>query len=440
MRQTIYQMVLLLLLVSCKDEQESLFDKSSDERAAEAIASLKSELVRPANGWKVKYRPESQSGSFWVLMKFNENNEVTIKSDLAQNNSEFFEQTITYRIDNSLGLELILESYSFFSFLFEQDQATFQAEYEFNYASKMPDNSLVFVSKTDFSDRTTLIFQEASANDEALLGKNISANILKFPSSARIAFDQRNVAVYLTLDNVRRTANFNYVSLKTSLQTGQPVSVFTGYYLQGDSIVFDQPLDVNFNGARVYVKSLLLQNFQEVPTNICPTPSTGALYSGRTSLNEPVIMETSLFEYGGAGFRTVAQIYAGPVNFIFNSDGQSVGNTIRADITGALYFVIYNNLNGLNAMGFLVENPDGSTAIIVKDYTATWTGNMVQYTFAQTFRIFGTVHPDVNINNITKYLDLLTEGGKTYAYRVSNYFFELYNPCSGYRFYVQIID
>src|SRR5690606_24032265 len=144
---------------------------------------------------------------YWVLMDFDEDNRVTIKSDLPQNDEEFFEQTITYRIDNSLGLELVLESYSFFSFLFEQDQATFLAEYEFNYANKTPQGELVFVSKTDPPPATTLLFEEAEASDEALLGQSISVNLHKFPLSNRIVFANRNVAVYLSLDLLRRTAS-----------------------------------------------------------------------------------------------------------------------------------------------------------------------------------------------------------------------------------------
>src|SRR5690606_3310169 len=109
--------------------------------------NLKSDLI--ANPWKMKYTPDETAGSFWVLLNFNDDNTVTIKSDLGANDGEFFEQTLTYRIDSSLGLELIFETYSFFSFLFELDQATFPAEYEFNYVNKTPDNALVFLSKSD---------------------------------------------------------------------------------------------------------------------------------------------------------------------------------------------------------------------------------------------------------------------------------------------------
>ncbi len=431
---------LLLVLVSCKDDEQRIFDKPADERSAEAIAELKSELTRPPFGWKIKYQPENETGSYWVLLKFENNNEVRIQSDLPQNDGEFFDQTITYRIDSSLGLELIFESYSFFSYLFEQEQATLLAEYEFNYASKTPNNELVFVSKTDPAPRTTILFQEASEADVALLGQAISPNLQKFPSSCRLSYNSRNAAVYFSLDHLRRVAAFNWVSLKSDEAVGQAVNVLTGYYLRGDSIVFEQPLDVTFNGARVYIKSLLLTTIEETPVNICPEPSTAPIYNGLTSLNEGIRIETSLYDNAGAAFRTTADIYAAPVDYMFNENGMSMGAQVRSDIVGADWFLVYNNSGGLNAMGFLVENPDGSTAIVVKEYTATYDGNVIEFTFADDVTIFRPLDPRTNVANVQNYLDLITAGGKTYAYRVNQYFFQLYNPCSGWRYYVQIIQ
>ncbi len=432
--------LLILIVFSCKEETDPVFDKPADVRAEEAIAALKAELVRPTNGWRVRYKPESESGAYWVLMDFNENNEVTIKSDLPQNDEEFFEQTITYRIDSSLGLELILESYSFFSFLFEQDQATFLAEYEFKYANKTPQGELVFVSKTDPPPATILLFEEASSNDEVLLGQSISGNLQKFPTSNRIVYANRNVAVYVSIDNLRRTASFNYVALKTNQASGQAVNLTTGFILQGDAIVFDTPLDVTFNGSQVLIESISFTDIGEVPIDICPEPSTAPFYEGFTSSNEPVTLETSLYDNGGAAFKTTADIYAAPVQLIFGEDGFSRYNQILSDVAGAIYFVVYNNYNGLNAMGFLVENPDGTTAIVVREYTATFDGNAMTLEFEGDFNVFGTLHPQTNVANIQTYLDLLTEGGKTYAYRVNQFYFQLYNPCSGWRFFVQIIE
>ena len=48
-RITYLALVLLASLVSCEDDDINLFEKSADERAADAIATLKQDLVAPAN-------------------------------------------------------------------------------------------------------------------------------------------------------------------------------------------------------------------------------------------------------------------------------------------------------------------------------------------------------------------------------------------------------
>ena len=63
MKNTIYlALVLLTLLSSCEDEDINLFEKSADERAADAIATLKQDLVAPPNGWLVRYKPQEGAG------------------------------------------------------------------------------------------------------------------------------------------------------------------------------------------------------------------------------------------------------------------------------------------------------------------------------------------------------------------------------------------
>jgi hypothetical protein len=440
MRKGIYIVwLLIIVLTSCKDDDINLFDKSADERVADAIAALKDDLTDPAHGWKVKYKPESGSGSFWVFMKFQEDNKLIIETDLGSNSGEFFQDTITYRIDSSLGLELIVESYSFFSFLFEQDQATFGAEYEFNYVNKTPDGELVFSSKSDFSSPTVLLFEEADQNEaDAVLAKTLSTNLNQFTSSARINYIDKDLAIFLSMDPFKRTAAFNYISKKTNLLQGQALNHFTGYILRSDSIVFEKPLIASFNGNSVNLKGLLLNDFGEITVNVCPAPTTEPLYKGLTSSGDKITFETSLFNYDGAEFKDREDIYYGSIFNIFDENGQRVSDKIQEDIAGAVAMLIYNNYQSFNAIGFFIENPDGSTAIAVREHTATFTGNVVELTFASDITLIRTT--SANVNNIDIYLDLMTEGGKTYIYKINENFYELYNPCSGWRFVFEALN
>jgi hypothetical protein len=444
----------IMLMVSCDDDDINVFDKTADERAAEAIAALKADLVAPPHGWKVSYKPVDNGGSYFVFMTFDANNKVTIETDLGASNGEFQQQTISYRIDNSLGLELIFENYSFFSFLFEQEQATFGAEYEFNYINKTPDNALVFNSKTDIGERSIVLFQEAAQNEKSFLAKTVSLNLDRFgeplnffasSSSVRIAYTDKDLAVYFSIDAFRRIAEFNFISPKTSTATGRALNHTTGYTLRRDSIVFDAPLQTVFNGSSIILRRLYLGALSETTVNYCTgVDTTAPVFSGVTSANDNFNMETTLFNNAGAAFRTDAEIYIADVQNVINNNGERAATQITADISGALVLVIYNNYaisatERLNAAGFLIQNDNETTSIAVHKYTSTFAGNAVELVFEPDITYVRNPDPGTtaDVSKMMTYLNLLMQGGKAYIYKLDDQFYEFYNPCSGWSFAFQ---
>ena len=106
-------LILIMGIASCsQDEGEKL--APAEVRVDQAISDLKSELIGPSKGWKLEYQPTNESGVYFMIMDFSEDGLVNIKSDAAENDEEFFDHTIPWRIDNALGLELILETYGIF--------------------------------------------------------------------------------------------------------------------------------------------------------------------------------------------------------------------------------------------------------------------------------------------------------------------------------------
>jgi hypothetical protein len=444
----------IILLVSCDDDNINVFDKTADERAAEAIAALKANLIAPPHGWKVSYRPVDNGGSYFVFMTFDANNKVTIETDLGANNGEFQQQTIGYRIDNSLGLELIFENYSFFSFLFEQEQATFGAEYEFNYVNKTPDNALVFNSKTDIGQRSIILFREAAQNEKSFLAKSMSLNLDKFgeplnffgsSSSVRIAYTDKDLAVYFSIDAFRRIIEFNFISPTSNTATGRALNHSTGYTLRRDSIVFDRPLQTVFNGSSIILRRLYLGALSETTVNYCTgVNATAPVFSGVTSANDNFNMETTLFNNAGAALRTDAEIYIADVQNIVTNNGERAATQITQDIKGALVMVIYNNYaisatERLNAVGFLIQNDDETTSIAVQKYTSTFAGNAVELVFDPTITYVRNPNTTADVSKMQIYLDLLMQGGKAYIYKLDDQFYELYNPCSRWSFAFQKI-
>lgn len=427
--------MLLIVLTSCEDDI-NMFEKSADERTAEAIANMKNELASPANGWRLKYRPENSSGSYYVLLTFDNDDQVTIKTDLGANNGEFFQQTTTYRIDSSLGLELIMESYCFFSYLFEQEQATFGAEFEFNYLRKTDDGNLVFESKTDVVDKTILVFEPATVSDQTnLLGidlstkiNEVSADLDNFTSSFKLIYDDRNVVFYVSIDEFRRTINFKSATRKNNLDFTE-VNFTSPYVLKKDSIVFDTPLVRTLLGNNISIKSIYFDDLNDGTLNVCASPIAIHSLEGVTSANDDVRLETSLFDASGGRFFQNGDFFVASIDRVF-INGQSVWQQIQQDIHGALAMQLYYNNQGFYALGFVIQNDNGSITFALREFTATLTDNKVVFDFAPDVTIYGEQNTDANVNNVNIYLDLLTQGDNTYVFQYSPEIYEFHNPCT----------
>ena len=447
MRKAFYILwILVIAITSCKDDDDvAIFEKSADERATEAIANLKQELVSPANGWRIKYRPESGSGSFYVLMNFNQDNTVNIKSDVGYNDGEFFDATVTYRIDNSLGLELIIESYSFFSFLIEEQQGSFPAEYEFNFVNKTPDDALVFNSKTDLGTPTILLFEPASPTDISLLGPTVSTNIStmaddfdKFTASLSLTFENRDLVLYFALDDFRRTLSITAASRKVNTQITQDLNFSSPYTFTGDSLVMDQRFTANVLSNSISMKSIKFSTLTESSLMICAEPITLHSYTGTTSANDKIILSTGLLDASGKNFAQSSDFFIAPNENIFNN-GFRVIQQIQQDISGALAMQLYYNYNDgsgtpFNAIGFLIQNPDATTTFALREFTPTLTANHIVFNFAPEISVFGNQNTPANIDNVNIYLEALTQGDNTYVFEYSDNLYEFYNPCTGWSF------
>jgi len=191
-----------------------------------------------------------------MLLAFTDK-DVTIQSDVVANDGFFFEQTIPYRIDNALGLELILETFGAFHYLFDLDQATFGAEFEFIFKEKDGDN-LIFESKTDLSNPTILTFEPASSDDENSFSREIAANLDAFSTVSpqalvavapqqQIILEDRNISVFWSLDTQKRNITSQFAAEGTDIEDvlmngGILLNHSSGYALLDGFMVLQEPL------------------------------------------------------------------------------------------------------------------------------------------------------------------------------------------------------
>lgn len=439
-----YLSIYFIFFTSCKDDDINVFDKTADERVAEAIALLKADLVAPPEGWRVKYRPVEGTGSYYILMKFHDNDKVTIKTDFGANEGEFYEQTIGYRIDSSMGLELILENYSFFSYLFELNQASFGGEFEFNFVNRTPDNALVFSSKSDFSTPTILLLEHAASSDENLLGRNLAVNLHtmsedldRFSTSVKLTYLEKDLVFYLSLDVTQRIATFNLATRKSNPDAKQSLNISAPYFLEGNSLVLETPVSTTVTGTTEQVNSITLNTLGETSLNVCAEPFTVHTYTGNVA-SSPVVLETTIADLAGATFADLSQIYVAPLNNI-RRNGLPLVNEITTDVLGAVQMNLYYGLrlrdgHILYGIGFAIINKNGSVTFALREFTPVLEGNRITFNFAPDYTLYEEPETDADVSNIDKYLNALTEGDNTFVYKYSSELFEFNNPCTGWSF------
>ncbi|WP_420580977.1 DUF4302 domain-containing protein [Reichenbachiella sp.] len=330
--------VILFLIASCSNEIDKITPPA--ERSMAAISELQSELIAPANGWVLNYQPTAESGLFYILLNFNEDGSVHIESDVPGDEDYFFDQTINYRIDTKLSLEMIFETYGVFHFLFEQNASTFGAEFEFIYLGKEGEN-LLFASKSDNSgDQTVITLIPASANAGDVFSRELSKNMLAYDTisslfvgtTQQIALADQNISLFWSIGldqrsiNLRSAAvgltNADIVSNNNSVLLDQT----SGYGFFDGKLVLTDPFSFSLAGKSYSFSEISLTNFSETGSPMCTGGSTmSPVYTGSATGLGAATMYKTLFDTKGLDFKPMEDSpYSVNVFFVADANGFSL--------------------------------------------------------------------------------------------------------------------
>lgn len=464
---TKFQLLLVLFfcltIISCQDDNDDL--PSVEERVSEAIDDLQDELTDPLNGWRLDYQPRPDAGFFYILLDFDEDGTVTISSDVADNDGEFFEQTIPYRIDNAQGLELILETYAVFHYLFELEQANFGAEFEFIFSEKEGDN-LVFESKSDVgADRTQLTFVPATVEAPQAFSREISENLSAFegltpqifggdPPIQQLVLEDQGISVFWSIDVTRRIVFADQAAVGTTIQEIEDnqntvdITQATAYTLLDGKIVFISPISFSLNGQTITITEITLNEFSEdggpgfCSLNMDSTPT----YAGEIAGVGDIMLLKSLYSGIGNNFQPQAESpYSVNAIFVFDGEARSLaqeGSIFQSFPTVSGFIFNYGLSSGdlpANAVGITVEDQFGNFVTYLREFEATTTvGNRVQITLTDDF-YFSETPPDGDEQRLREITDEIFEGGEIYAFDLpvnGNTVFRLFNPCNQYEFFL----
>ncbi|MEP1096256.1 MAG: DUF4302 domain-containing protein [Cyclobacteriaceae bacterium] len=449
-----------ILLISCAVDNDAKLP-SVEERANDAINDLIDDLTAPQNGWVLSYRPTSQTGIFFILLDFNEDGTVRIQSDVTANNGEFRDQVNSYRIDSSQGLELIIESYGVFHYLFELEQNSFGAEFEFILVEE-EGNNLIFRSKSDQgSDVTILTFEEAgptassSITEEALgflkqgifhqdnLGNTGSMGHFNF----HIPANNHTISVTLNLD--RRVIKFLGIAEGLDMPSVVAANSISNlnreirFSLSNESIVLDQAVQINFGGSSYQIDQIPIGNFSTSQESFCTgQQETIVNLSGSGDLGT-FNAQSSLFQVSNEFQPSPDDVYGVNYVFIFDEADNSISDQLEAVFPDVVAFQWYYNFeidadSILNAVGFVTVDEFNNAEFYLRGFDVVQTGNNLQMTFNGKDLITNDSPTAEQLAGLDQLTDQIFSGGEVYVMEILNQggLFEFYNPCNKYKGFV----
>jgi hypothetical protein len=258
----------------------------------------------------------------------------------------------------------------------------------------------------------------------------------KISSSLTLTYENKNLAFYVVLDNLRRTFTINSASRKTNTSITQEINFTSPYILKGDSLVLDTGFTGSVLSNNISIKGIKFTDFVEETLNICTEPSSVHIYEGVTSANDKVTLETGLLDISGKTFSTQSDFYFSPLYYILDN-GNSADAEISQNIAGAVEMHLYYNYDiggneSLYGIGFVIVNLDGSTTFALRQFSPVLADNKITFNFEPEITLFGSQNTDANVENVNIYLEALTEGDNTFVFKLSDNVYEFHNPCTGW--------
>ena len=468
------------MITACNDNEIEKITPPA-VRSAEAISNLRADLVSPANGWVLNYQPTSESGVFYMLLDFDDEGNVRIQSDVPGDNDYFFDQTIPYRIDTKLSLELIFETYGVFHYLFEQNRSTFGAEFEFYFVDKEGSN-LRFASKSDnLGEQTVISLVPAGTDASDSFSRELPENLFAYDTISslfigpmqQIALADENISIFWSINldersiSVRSAAegitNADIVANNNSISLDHT----SGYGFFDGKLVLAEPLNFDLGGSSYTFSEMTLSTFSASGVPMCQSGSLSSPeYTGSATGLGSAVMYKTLFDIKGMEFQPMEDNpYSVNVFFVADANGSSLSiigsiNDYFPSATGfafnygfidsdsAYYACSTDSLvQPENAVGLYYQDDNGNSKLALRKFDVIdATDNRLEIQFTSSADPLDDYYPCSITSEERDNLEEITDeifgvgGGEVYSmhYLVPSQpditVFSLYNACNNYEF------
>lgn len=451
----LYPYLLLVLVLGCQFNDDPKLPPV-EERVADAIEEMEDLLVAPSNGWRINYRPNDLGGDYLILLDFDRQGNVRIQSDVPANDGEFRDHIVSYRIDVGRGVELILETYGVFHFLFELNETSFGGEFEFIF-NEEENGNLVFDSKTDGS---VIIFEPAASTDPSLISTEaitlLQQGIFRQQNLAGAGnFVQYNMyledidaTVSMSMDLDLRRLNLQGIASGQTVEeiltstNRQEIAHSSVFSIRGEDLVLTQSRSISFGGSQVSFDRIPIENIDRIASSFCDgqvDSLTTFNSSNAAGLGNFTLTSSLAATHSNFGEESFASVNAG---FIYDEDDNAISETITDLLPDVVAFQIYNGLqlsDGtiLRALGWVTIDELNNVDFILRNFEIEQQGNLATINFLDSYFRQDQLTPK-QMDAVTGLTDLIFEGNQVYLMEALTIegLVEFYNPCNRFKGFI----
>lgn len=342
----IFNILLLTLalgFVSCVGEVEDIFDKSSAQRAADAIKKDRDVLVSAKNGWVLSMKADPKNehgvGAYNIYLKFNADSTVTVSSELAESTEVY---TSHYSIKQSQGIVLTFDEYNplihYFSDPVNPDG------FGMNGKGLEGDFEFLFVS--------------ANSDKVVLKGKKTEINMTMVPVKEGVVWADEINKIHKVSDEMLKSTDYIMtIQEGTSIDTINVSRMIRVFNIEGDKGIIQAPFVIKQTGiefvSEVTVKGHVIKGFTYDPSKEYFEASNNS----NIKLHEvSLVQPTKLFMAADAWYMSRSNMSANMQAFYdeFDADCEAEGLQI------GLGCVYYSNYQGTDYMDIVFLLSDGT--------------------------------------------------------------------------------
>jgi hypothetical protein len=249
-------LVIVLVFTGCQKKTDEIFDKTPDERLADALAAYQKALVGAPNGWKMIVYPKGleaqdiEVGAFSFYMKFNDANRVTMVSDFDTTTAATPKES-GYRLKAVQRPSILFDTYSYIHIPSDPAAAISRtpagnngygwgSDFEFSFADNAPGDTIHLVGNFNNSDAIMIkaTAQEAAAYNNKQLSSSIkllqNLNFIGYFKAMTFGGKQ----YYITVDEGNKLITFSWLDAAGNVQT-----YTTGYFSTINGITLLEPFN-----------------------------------------------------------------------------------------------------------------------------------------------------------------------------------------------------